>query len=179
MIRITLPVMNATKLVERCLNALRYILNKQQYIQFITKWYCARNPPGSPDYSTEQEWYIFSGVLLDLMGYSSVVHDTSLQGIGNSTSQSFHAEEPKKRKKHEINSGTDADWEFMLSVVDKDADKSQLNQTFQCSGEINTNACLFHMIPAVFHCLHLLYEDFKLDESMQQHLQMLSKVVLY
>ncbi|XP_075158873.1 anaphase promoting complex subunit 1 [Haematobia irritans] len=175
MFRITLPLINETKLVTRCIDALRQVLKRDQFIQLITKWYGARNPPGSVDYCIQQEWDIFRNVLFDLMGYSSVMHDVS-----SGTTTSFYAEEPKKRKKNdEIHSGTDEDWQFMLNVLDdceSTGTKNTSNQQNQhmCSN-IETSAILFTTIPAIFYSFHLLYEDFKLDDSMHQHLMPLAK----
>uniref|UniRef100_A0A1I8M2U1 Uncharacterized protein n=1 Tax=Musca domestica TaxID=7370 RepID=A0A1I8M2U1_MUSDO len=173
MLRITLPLINETKLVSRCIAALRQVLKRDQFIQMITKWYGSRNPPGSRDYCIEQEWDIFRNVLWDLMGYSATMHDVS-----SGTATSFNAEEPKKRKKNdEIHSGTDEDWQFMLNILDG------VETGLNCSGErqqqtcnnIDTTAILFNTIPAIFYSFHLLYEDFKLDDSMHQHLKPLAK----
>ncbi|TMW48346.1 hypothetical protein DOY81_006572 [Sarcophaga bullata] len=170
MLRITLPLINETKFVTRCIKALKQVLKKDQYIQLIIKWYGARNPPGSRDYSVEQEWEIFCNVLLDLMGFSAVLHDVS-----NNTTTSFNAEEPKKRKKNdEIHSGTDLDWQFMLSILEGADSKSFKDGNSQCNN-VDTTACLFHTIPSIFYCFHLLYEDFKLDDTMHQYLLPLAK----
>ena len=170
MLRITLPLINETKFVTRCIKALKQVLKKDQYIQLIIKWYGSRNPPGSRDYSVEQEWEIFCNVLLDLMGFSAVLHDVS-----NNTTASFNAEEPKKRKKNdEIHSGTDQDWQFMLSILEGADSKSFKDANSQCNN-VDTTACLFNTIPAIFYCFHLLYEDFKLDDTMHQHLLPLAK----
>lgn len=176
MLRITLPLINETKLVRRCITALRHVLKRDQFIQMITKWYGSRNPPGSRDYCIEQEWDIFRNVLLDLMGYSATMHDVS-----NGTATSFNAEEPKKRKKNdEIHSGTDEDWQFMLNILEGVAETTpnaeQRQQQQQMCNNIETSAILFNTIPAIFYSFHLLYEDFKLDDSMHQHLKPLAKV---
>ncbi|XP_023295773.2 anaphase-promoting complex subunit 1 [Lucilia cuprina] len=170
MLRISLPLINETKFVTRCIKALKQVLKKDQYIQLITKWYGARNPPGSRDYSIEQEWEIFCNVLLDLMGFSAVMHDYS-----SNTATSFSAEEPKKRKKNdEIHSGTEDDWQFMLAILEGSDNKTSKENNSQCTN-IDTTACLFNTIPAIFYSFHLLYEDFKLDDTMHAHLLPLAK----
>lgn len=171
MLRISLPLINETKFVTRCFQVLKNVLKRDEYVQLVTKWYGIRNPPGSRDYSIKQEWEIFCNVLLDLMGYPAVIHDFS-----NSTATSFSAEEPKKRKKNdEIHSGTEEDWQFMLSILEETDNKPNRENNSQCNN-IDTAACLFNNIPAIFYSFHLLYEDFKLDTTMQQHLFPLAKV---
>lgn len=171
MLRISLPLINETKFVTRCLKALKQVLAKDQYIQLITKWYGTRNRPGSRDYSIEQEWELFYNVLLDQMGFSAAMHD-----ISSNAATSFSAEEPKKRKKnYEIHSGTEEDWIFMLSILEGADNKKANDNNSQCNN-IDTTACLFKKIPAIFYTFHLLYEDFKLDNTMHQHLLPLAVV---
>ncbi|XP_004520043.1 anaphase-promoting complex subunit 1 [Ceratitis capitata] len=179
MYRIELPQFNETKFISRCIGAMRRILNREQFMQLITRWYGARNPPGSRDYSTEQEWQIFRSVLTDLMGCAAATHETT-----TNATYSFNADEPKKRRKNdEITEGTDADWEFMLAVLNEDGDCAKDGmemETEQAAGttiadNVDISACLFKSIPAIFFCLHLLYEDFKLDETMHECLLHLAK----
>ncbi|XP_032594835.1 anaphase-promoting complex subunit 1 [Drosophila grimshawi] len=68
MLRISLPLLNDTRLITRCVAVLRQVLNPGQFLHFIIRWYSARNPPGSRDYSIEQEWQLFRSTLLSLMG---------------------------------------------------------------------------------------------------------------
>lgn len=173
MLRITLPLINETKFVSRCIAALRQVLKREQYMQMITRWYGTRNPAGSRDYCIEQEWDIFRNVLLDLMGYSATMHDVS-----NGAGTSFNAEEPKKRKKNvEIHSGTEEDWQFMMGILEGIETTQNSERQMNCNN-IDTSAILFNTIPAIFYCFHLLYEDFKLDDSLHQHLKPLAKVSL-
>ncbi|XP_037936242.1 anaphase-promoting complex subunit 1 [Teleopsis dalmanni] len=169
MYRIALPLINETKFISRCISALRQILKKEEFLQMIIRWYAARNPPGSRDYTIEQEWKVFMNLLLELMGLLASNNDTSA-----STSTSFNAEEPKKRKKNdEITEGTDEDWTFMLKILDGKTENNTLNITN--NNRIDTNACLFKKVPSIFCGLHLLYEDFKLDESLYDCLPYLAK----
>ncbi|XP_053948485.1 anaphase-promoting complex subunit 1 isoform X1 [Anastrepha ludens] len=179
MYRIELPQFNETKFISRCIGTLRRILNKEQFVQLITRWYGARNPPGSRDYSIEQEWHIFRNVLTGLMGCGAATHETT-----TNASMSSNAEEPKKRRKNdEITEGTDEDWEFMLDVLNEDGSggcvrdnmKMETEQGTAAAGNVDANACLFNSIPAIFYGLHLLYEDFKLDETMHDCLPYLAK----
>lgn len=151
-------------------------------MQLITRWYGARNPPGSRDYSIEQEWHIFRNLLTDLMGCGAATHEATSHALA-----SFNAEEPKKRRKNdEITEGTDEDWEFMLAVLNEDGAggssgvsanmKMETEQVTAAASNVDASACLFITIPAIFYGLHLLYEDFKLDETMHDCLPYLAKV---
>uniref|UniRef100_A0A1A9WDA7 Uncharacterized protein n=1 Tax=Glossina brevipalpis TaxID=37001 RepID=A0A1A9WDA7_9MUSC len=174
MLRISLPLINETKLVSRCIMALKQILKRDQYIQMIIKWYGARNPPGSRDYCIKQEWDVFRIVLLDLMGFSAALHDVSASTVANS----FNAEEPKKRKRNdEIHAGTDEDWHFMLITLGEIPKSSSIDHNSNQYGSIDTSACLFNTIPAIFYCLHLFYEDCKLDDTLQKNLKPLAKLL--
>ncbi|XP_054087608.1 anaphase-promoting complex subunit 1 [Zeugodacus cucurbitae] len=178
MYRIELPQINETKFISRCMGAMRRILNRTQFMQLITRWYGARNPPGSRDYSGAQEWDIFRNVLTDLMGCGAATHEPT-----NNASYSYNADEPKKRRKNdEITEGTVADWEFMLAVLDKDGSgcandgtKMETEHAAAAVCNIDVSASLFSCLPAIFYGLHLLYEDFKLDETMHDCLPYLAK----
>lgn len=218
MLRITLPLLNETKLVGRCIDALRFILNKEQYVQVIMRWYTTRNPPGSRNYDIEKEWSIYCNVLLQLFGYEMISSEDISKmsanktqhhqqthlgdarrvsitvadgGAGSPTATSSGAvvtgggrgnkqmslfknvdETKKRRRNDEISSGTREDWEFVKSVIgNKYCEAIDLEPTINqgteyCCNDIDTSAILFNVIPAVFHCYHLLYEDMKLDHVM-------------
>lgn len=57
--RITLPPLSASPLVENCLVALRYCLEKETAVIVLTKWYATRNVLGTQDMSLDQEWEMF------------------------------------------------------------------------------------------------------------------------
>ncbi|KAH8419854.1 hypothetical protein KR009_003297 [Drosophila setifemur] len=185
MLRITLPLLNDTRLLTRCVASLRQVLTPTQFLRFIIPWYGARNPPGSRDYSIEQEWQLFRVTLLSLMGLTAAPDVEAVEGYGrcatpplqthlcggatgsgsgsgsncSSTSTLGGLDEPKKRRKYnECEDCTDDDWEFLL-----------LHTTLAtCGGEshaysVDMGAPLFPMIPAIFYSLHLMYEDLKLD----------------
>ncbi|KAL9886530.1 anaphase promoting complex subunit 1 [Glossina fuscipes fuscipes] len=174
MLRITLPLINETKLVGRCIVGLRQILKRDQYIQMIIKWYSARNPPGSRDYCIKKEWNVFRNVLLGLMGFPTALHDLSTSAVASS----FSAEEPKKRKKNnEIHAGTEEDWKFMLTTIGEIPKSSSTDHNSNQYCSIDTSACLFNTIPAIFYCLHLFYEDCKLDDTLRKNLKPLAKLL--
>lgn len=179
MYRIELPQINETKFISRCMGAMRRILNRGQFLLLIITWYCTRNPPGSRDFSIAQEWEIFIDVLTDLMGCHAITREPSAM-----TSPSYNADEPKKRRKNdEITEGTTADWEYMLSVLNEDGSgcmndrkKTKRKRVAAMVSHIDIKACLFSCIPSIFYGLHLLYEDFKLDETMHDCLPHMVKV---
>lgn len=208
MLRVTLPLLNETKLVGRCLNALRYILTKEQYIQMIMRWYVSRNPPGSRNYDIEKEWSVFCGVILQFIGYDIISSDTNKtntnknfqhyndiryglattsgnSSVGGNDSKSKSSSEyvpKKKRPNDEIVCGTDEDWEYVSSIIgNKYCDTMNMEPAMDhtmeyCSHDIDTSAFLFNMIPSIFYCFHLLYEDMKLDDMMAPFVKPLATV---
>ncbi len=84
--------------------------------------------------------------------------------------------EPKKRRKTENLEGSDKDWEYLELILQQNktvpnVDSSHLNN--------DSNALLFPYIPLIFFTLHLIYEEMKLDELMNGHLQSLGEVYKY
>lgn len=185
MLRIALPLLNDTRLITRCVAALRQVLNPTQFLHFIIRWYSARNPPGSRDYSIEQEWQLFRSTLLNLMGCMAAVNE---QQFGSDESYARCAtpplqthfmcsgaaqDEPKKRRKYnECEADTDEDWEFLLMHTTIAALGSGAVHTYS----VDVTAPLFRMVPAVFYGLHMLYEDLKLDSSFNSALTFLAAV---
>ncbi|XP_060661715.1 anaphase-promoting complex subunit 1 [Drosophila nasuta] len=172
MLRITLPLLNDTRLITRCVAALRQVLNPTQFLHFVIRWYSARNPPGSRDYSIEQEWQLFRSTLLGLMGCMAAASEQHVVDVDESFARcatppfqpatvcpsTLPQDEPKKRRKYnDCEAYTDDDWEFLL-----------MHTTLApCGGDgaysVDVTAPLFRTLPAVFYGLHLLYEDLKLD----------------
>ncbi|KAH8287008.1 hypothetical protein KR054_000545 [Drosophila jambulina] len=187
MLRISLPLLNDTRLLTRCVATLRQVLSPSQFLHFVIRWYSARNPPGSRDYSIEQEWLLFRSTLLALMGLTAAPDVEAAESYGRCATPPLNAnfggggvtgglgsgsgsncssnstlgaqDEPKKRRKYnDCEEYTDDDWEFLL-----------LQTTLAPCGadghsySVDVGAPLFQMIPAIFYSLHLLYEDLKLD----------------
>ncbi|XP_017050802.1 anaphase-promoting complex subunit 1 [Drosophila ficusphila] len=184
MLRIALPLLNDTRLLTRCVATLRQVLSPGQFLHFVIRWYSARNPPGSRDYSIEQEWLLFRCTLLALMGLTAAPDVETAESYGrcgtpllqthfggatatgsgdgsncSSNSTLGAQDEPKKRRKYnDCEDFTDDDWEFLLlqtTLAPCGADGH--------SYSVDVSAPLFQMIPAIFFSLHLLYEDLKLD----------------
>lgn len=57
--RITLPPITESSLVDDCLSALRYCLDKETAAMVLTKWYAVRNVLGSQDINLAEEWEMF------------------------------------------------------------------------------------------------------------------------
>lgn len=156
MLRITVPLINETYLVKKCLKALRKIIQKEDYVQFISKFYGSRNAPGANDLSLEREWEIFKTTLSEFLGRSN-----------SPLNESMTAEEPKTNKKRktdeEEDMGCDEDWEFLISIIHK----KEFGNVKDSSDnkEVDTSAPLFHQIPLVFFTFHLLYEELKIHWS--------------
>lgn len=182
MYRIALPLLSECPFITKCLRALQAVLTPQLSLQLLIKWYGVRNAPGAHDLNATQEWAMFRGVLLELMGRP--VGAATASGSQNSSS-STTSDEPKKRRKSENCLGTDEDWEFLVRHVDGTSalggGTAEENQ--QRSGDVevlsarnNSNAPLFAYIPLVFYTLHLFYEDMKLNMRMQLHMESLAEV---
>ncbi|XP_017852968.1 anaphase-promoting complex subunit 1 [Drosophila busckii] len=174
MLRISLPLLNDTRLITRCIATLRQVLDPSQFLHFIIRWYSARHPPGSRDYSIEQEWQLFRNTMMSLMGCtiaSTFPRPDTDDSYARCATPPFHhfgqnchghgMEEPKKRRRcHEYMGYSDDDWEFMLL---------HSSTLMHCINDSNTTynvdvtAPLFRIMPAIFFGLHLLYEDLKLD----------------
>lgn len=187
MLRIALPLLNDTRLITRCVATLRQVLNPTQFLHFIIRWYSARNPPGSRDYSIEQEWQLFRSILLNLMGCMAAVNEQHfgadesyarcatppLQTHFMCSSGAGQQDEPKKRRKYnECEADTDEDWEFLLMHTTIAALGNGAVHTYS----VDVTAPLFRMVPAVFYGMHMLYEDLKLDSSFNSSLTFLAAV---
>lgn len=62
-----LPNFGNSPLVQSCLNVLPQVLPTDLSLQLSVKWYCTRNAPGSHDVDTDEEWSMFSDVLLGIV----------------------------------------------------------------------------------------------------------------
>lgn len=172
--RMSLPEMCSSPLVSQCLGALKQVLPRDVAVQLVVKWYVARNAPGSQDIAPSQEWRLFLGVLLGMLGYDveklAVMHQPSSENGDSPTMQ------PKKKRT--CDSGSQEDWEYLLNSVHHHSLGTGLSSMLglklvnslaggfdgeMANGQINTNAMLFGYLPLVLLSLHLLYEDIKLN----------------
>ncbi|XP_034233098.1 anaphase-promoting complex subunit 1 [Thrips palmi] len=172
--RLSLPEICSSPLVTLCISALKQVLPREIAVQLVVKWYVARNAPGTQDIAPSQEWRLFLGVLLGMLGYDveklAVMHQPSSENGDSPTLQ------PKKKRT--CDSGSQEDWEYLLNSTHHHSLGSGLSALLGLTpvnspaggsdgeaahGQINVNASLFSHIPLVLLSLHLLYEDMKLN----------------
>ncbi|XP_073096980.1 anaphase-promoting complex subunit 1 isoform X3 [Manis javanica] len=69
MVRITIPEIATSELVQTCLQAIKFILPKEIAVQMLVKWYSVHSAPGGPSYHSE--WNLFVICLMNMMGYNT------------------------------------------------------------------------------------------------------------
>ncbi|KAK7071553.1 Anaphase-promoting complex subunit 1, partial [Halocaridina rubra] len=170
--RITLPEVASSPLVRHAIAALKYILPRESALLLVNKWYATRNAPGSEDFSPQGEWTMFSTMLLSMIGY-----DTDRLALTYPVEASGSCSPLVATKKFRAaESGSDNDWEYILSSAFHMAAGHTLSEMLglQRVGVIqkhqedtkataNTKAPLFAHLPSVLFALHLVYEEFKLN----------------
>ncbi|XP_030754835.1 anaphase-promoting complex subunit 1 [Sitophilus oryzae] len=164
--RVTVPILTHSELVEHCLVALRQCLPRDAALVVVCRWYATRNAIGNTDLDTKQEWEMFSGLLLELLGYEE---DHIFEKPETPASA---VKKPKTTP-----SCSDDDWLFLSKSDHKDITDSlshilklPLGITNDSSVDnevpkitINPKSVLFPYIRYIHFSLHLLYEDFKLN----------------
>ncbi|KAG1696502.1 Anaphase-promoting complex subunit 1 [Nymphon striatum] len=182
LLRITLPDVSSSTIVEICLKALQYILPRDLSLQFSVKWYCTRNTPGDKFTSLSEEWNFFMQYTMRMMGYDIIALFNNVMDL----STSFI--EPKRFRASE--DGEDEDWEYvfkssyhheskninlnLLNVI-KENDQDMASS----SDKFNQDAPLFVHVPAIFYTLHLVYEEFKLNTLLwKDNLHLLAALLL-
>ncbi|XP_075976673.1 anaphase promoting complex subunit 1 [Anticarsia gemmatalis] len=184
MYRISLPPLTCATLVTRCYSALRAILPKDVTMQVIIKWYGVRNAPGTQDLTPEEEWSMFSNLLLSLIGYD--VEKLNKQTDDNDP------QEVATKKQRASSDGTQDDWEYLLnskmhkaigssltllklSVPNSDSYKKRRSSDDSVKPcQFNTNSLLFPYVLQVLYSLHLVYEEMKLNTLLCNNLKPLS-----
>ncbi|KAK3923529.1 Anaphase-promoting complex subunit 1 [Frankliniella fusca] len=186
--RMSLPEMCSSPLVSQCLCSLKQVLPRDVAVQLVVKWYVARNAPGTQDIAPSQEWRLFLGVLLGMLGYDvdklAVMHQPSSENGDSPTLQ------PKKKRT--CDSGSEEDWEYLLNSLHHHSlgpglssllglktinGSSGSSNSDSSHGQINTNSLLFNYIPLVLLTLHLLYEDMKLNTLLQDSQPLLAQLL--
>ncbi|KAJ8719345.1 hypothetical protein PYW08_011520 [Mythimna loreyi] len=187
MYRISLPPLTCSTLVTRCYTALKAILPKDITMQVIIKWYGVRNAPGSQDLTPDQEWSMFSNLLLSLIGY-----DVERLQAKQSDDGIDHAEVATK-KQRTSSDGSPDDWEYLLNskmhkaighsltmlklpIPNPDGYRKgkRVSMESEKSNLFNTNSMLFPYIIQVLYSLHLVYEEIKLNTLLWSNLRPLS-----
>lgn len=184
MYRISLPPVTCSTLVTRCYTALRAILPKDVAMQVIIKWYGVRNAPGTQDLTPEQEWSMFSNLLLSLLGYD-------VERLNKQNDDSDHPEVATK-KQRTSSDGTQDDWDYLLnskmhktighSLImlklpvpnSENHKKRRINTEVEKTSQFNINSLLFPYILQVLYSLHLVYEEIKLNTLLFNNLKPLS-----
>ncbi|XP_069957197.1 anaphase-promoting complex subunit 1 isoform X2 [Cherax quadricarinatus] len=170
--RITLPEIASSPVVKHSLAALKYVLPREPALQLVNKWYSTRNAPGSGDFSPQGEWTMFSMMLLSMIGY-----DTDKLALTCPVESSDSCNTLVATKKFRAaESGSDNDWEYMLSSPFHMAAGNSLSEMLGLQkvgvmqkpkevnkGTVHTRSPLFSHLPAIFFALHLVYEEFKLN----------------
>ena len=163
--RIKFPDIWTCSLVNRILAAFKHILPRPCTLDFMAKWFCSRNSPGCEDSSSHGEWLLFSRTLLTMIGYDT----DKLQAACPLDST------PSVAKKLKMaDNGSDKDWEYLLSSQYHREVDGDFNEALELSWpgtinadvvpvdcNLNSSAPLFSHMPAIFFCLHLLYEELK------------------
>ncbi|XP_054720739.1 LOW QUALITY PROTEIN: anaphase-promoting complex subunit 1-like [Uloborus diversus] len=163
--RLQIPEVATSKIVLKCLQALKHVLPRDIYTQVFVKWYSQRNAPGPCDMNSELELNSFLMCLLNTIGFD-------VEGIvlGSFMKENTAAPQVKKQKTHE--GGCDDDWSHVLSsnlhrqMLDLKLISSSCSNgsvTSDNSPSFNVSAVLFPYIAHLLFALHLVYEDCKLD----------------
>ncbi|KDR08910.1 hypothetical protein L798_00564, partial [Zootermopsis nevadensis] len=185
--RISLPQLCSSPLVSECLSTLKQVLQRDLAMHIIIKWYGIRNAPGTQDICPVQEWQLFTGVLLELVGYDveklPVMQQQESHGAGTSGILN--------KKKRVSDSGSEWDWNYLLLS----GHHRSLGRGLACLlglepveavvppfsplpvPQINTNAVLFNSIPLILFSLHMLYEELKLNMLLAESLPLLSQLL--
>ncbi|XP_050663592.1 anaphase-promoting complex subunit 1-like [Leptidea sinapis] len=186
--RIALPAAphDAAPLLRAARRALAATLPHDLAAQVIIKWYGVRNAPGTQDFTPEDEWELFSNLLLSLIGYD-------VDRLSPSKTDEEHSEVVTK-KQRTSNDGSQDDWEYLLNskmhkaighslshvlnlpavATDNQRAKTK-NRNTEKSLQINTNALLFPYMIHIFYAFHLVYEDFKLNTLLDADMKLLIK----
>ncbi|RZC33842.1 anaphase-promoting complex subunit 1, partial [Asbolus verrucosus] len=176
--RITLPPLTAHSLIESCIITLKQCLSRDTVSTVLSRWYATRNALGTQDINLEQEWNMFEALLFELLGYEQEDSDINDCPVTPSSNP--------KRQKHS-NTGSDEDWLFMVNSVQEMKLSNFLKQTLRLKSDesksqafstvplqINVNSVLFPKIKLIHYCLHLLYEDLKLNTLRAEDLRLLA-----
>lgn len=153
-------------------------------LQVIIKWYGVRNAPGTQDLTPEQEWSMFSNLLLSLIGYD-------VERLNKQNDDSDHPEVATK-KQRTSSDGTQDDWDYLLNskmhksighsltmlklpIPNIDSHKKRRSSIdVEKASQFNANGLLFPYVLQVLYSLHLVYEEIKLNTLLCNNLKPLS-----
>ncbi|KAK7806339.1 hypothetical protein U0070_020191 [Myodes glareolus] len=176
MVRITIPEVATSELVQTCLQAIKFILPKEIAVQMLVKWYNVHSAPGGPSYHSE--WSLFVICLLNMMGYNT----DRLAWTRSSDFEGSLSPVIAPKKARPSDTGSDDDWEYLLnSDYHHNVESHLLNKSlcltalessrvkeedFSQNLSLDSSTLLFPHIPAIFFVLHLVYEELKLNTLM-------------
>uniref|UniRef100_A0A8C4PIT9 Anaphase promoting complex subunit 1 n=1 Tax=Equus asinus TaxID=9793 RepID=A0A8C4PIT9_EQUAS len=183
MVRITIPEIATSELVQTCLQAIKFILPKEIAVQMLVKWYSVHSAPGGPSYHSE--WNLFVICLMNMMGYNT----DRLAWTRNFDFEGSLSPVIAPKKARPSETGSDDDWEYLLnSDYHQNVESHLLNRSLclsplevsQMKDEdfsqnliLDSSTLLFTHIPAIFFVLHLVYEELKLNTLMGEGIRSL------
>ncbi|XP_004399939.1 PREDICTED: anaphase-promoting complex subunit 1 [Odobenus rosmarus divergens] len=183
MVRITIPEIATSELVQTCLQAIKFILPKEIAVQMLVKWYSVHSAPGGPSYHSE--WNLFVTCLMNMMGYNT----DRLAWTRNFDFEGSLSPVIAPKKARPSETGSDDDWEYLLnSDYHQNVESHLLNRSLclsplevsQMKDEdfsqnliLDSSTLLFTHIPAIFFVLHLVYEELKLNTLMGEGIRSL------
>lgn len=188
MVRITIPEIATSELVQTCLQAIKFILPKEVAVQMLVKWYSVHSAPGGPSYHSE--WNLFVTCLMNMMGYNT----DRLAWTRNFDFEGSLSPVIAPKKARPSETGSDDDWEYLLSseyhrnveshLLNKSLCLSPLevsqtrDEDFSQNLSLDSSTLLFTHIPAIFFVLHLVYEELKLNTLMGEGIRSLVELLV-
>uniref|UniRef100_A0A2K6THM9 Anaphase-promoting complex subunit 1 n=1 Tax=Saimiri boliviensis boliviensis TaxID=39432 RepID=A0A2K6THM9_SAIBB len=151
MVRITIPEIATSELVQTCLQAIKFILPKEIAVQMLVKWYNVHSAPGGPSYHSE--WNLFVTCLMNLMGYNT----DRLAWTRNDWEYLVNSDYHQNVESHLLNRALCLSTSEVSHMKDED---------FSQNLSLDSSTLLFTHIPAIFFVLHLVYEELKLNTLM-------------
>ncbi|KAJ8787961.1 hypothetical protein J1605_005619 [Eschrichtius robustus] len=188
MVRITIPEIATSELVQTCLQAIKFILPKEVAVQMLVKWYSVHSAPGGPSYHSE--WNLFVTCLMNMMGYNT----DRLAWTRNFDFEGSLSPVIAPKKARPSETGSDDDWEYLLnSDYHQNVESHLLNRSLCLSPlevsqmkdedlsqnlSLDSSTLLFTHIPAIFFVLHLVYEELKLNTLMGEGIRSLVELLV-
>ncbi|KAH0510942.1 Anaphase-promoting complex subunit 1 [Microtus ochrogaster] len=151
MVRITIPEVATSELVQTCLQAIKFILPKEIAVQMLVKWYNVHSAPGGPSYHSE--WSLFVICLLNMMGYNT----DRLAWTRSDWEYLLNSDYHHNVESHLLNKS------LCLTALESSRVKEE---DFSQNLSLDSSTLLFPHIPAIFFVLHLVYEELKLNTLM-------------
>ncbi len=128
-LRLYLPTRDScSPLVSACVGAICAALPKDCAIQLSTRWFACRNAPGPASLSPNKERRLFTQCLLGLLGYHPEHLVLLPMDSDPSSSEAASPAACNSKKPRKIESGSDGDWEFLLSSVHHQEAGQKLSQ---------------------------------------------------